>query len=286
MAQCARNAQPRGSITLYPRLRGALVRRLAAVLGSVALLTVVTSTPAPAAGQGDGEELVALPVGTDVDYQLGGVRSVPARVGVVVRDRTAEPETDRYNICYVNGFQTQDSERDFWAKRMKLVLHHHGEPVVDEAWGEWLLDIRTEAKRDRLAVIMGRWISGCADDGFDAVEFDNLDSFTRSGGLLDRADAVAFARLLIASAHGAGLAAGQKNLAQLDGTEIGYDFAVAEECGRYRECGDYVDHYGDQVLAIEYRARDFKRTCAHHGASLAVVLRDRALSSDGRRRWC
>lgn len=101
-----------------------------------------------------------------------------------------------------------------------------------------------------------------------------------------RADAVAFARLLIASAHDVGLAAGQKNLAQFDGTKVGYDFAVAEECGRYRECGDYVEHYGDQVLAIEYRARDFERTCTNHGAALAVVLRDRALSADGKRRWC
>ena len=37
------------------------------------------------------------------------------------------------------------------------------------------LDTRTDAKRRQLARIVGRWIDGCAADGFDAVEFDNLD---------------------------------------------------------------------------------------------------------------
>ena len=40
----------------------------------------------------------------------------------------------------------------------------------------------------KLAGIVGRWIAGCADDGFDAVELDNLDSFTRSRQLIERAD--------------------------------------------------------------------------------------------------
>ena len=101
-----------------------------------------------------------------------------------------------------------------------------------------------------------------------------------------RADALAFARLLTRRAHTAGLAAGQKNLADLDGTRIGYDFAVAEECGRYHECAAYARSYGARVLAIEYRARDFRWTCARYGDRLAVVLRDRDLSPTGVRRFC
>ncbi|MEP9361480.1 endo alpha-1,4 polygalactosaminidase [Nocardioides sp. CN2-186] len=227
-----------------------------------------------------------LPAGTDFDYQLGGNRPVPAHVGIVARDRNAEPVAGRYNICYVNGFQTQEDEQAFWKKHWSLVLKRHGKAVVDSAWGEWLLDLRTPTKRAALAEIVGDWTAGCADDGFDAVEYDNLDSFTRSHGLMDRADAIAYARLLVRSAHDAGLAAGQKNLASYDGTKIGFDFAVAEECGRYRECASYVDHYGDQVLSIEYRAKDFRWTCEHFGDQLPVVLRDLALSPTGVRRWC
>jgi hypothetical protein len=255
------------------------VRRLLVVL--LPLLLLSTGIPAYAVPR-----RIPLPVGTDVDYQLGGSRSVPANVGIVVRDRASRPLNGAYNVCYVNGFQTQPNERRFWRHRMGLVLRRHGHPVVDSAWGEWLLDIRTSRKRHRLADIMGRWTRGCAKKAFDAVEYDNLDSFTRGHGLLRRKQAIAYARLLVARAHAAGLAAGQKNLSDFNGRRIGYDFAVAEECGRYDECHRYVDDFGDQVLMIEYRAADFEKTCAGWGATHAVVLRDRDLTPEGVHQWC
>jgi hypothetical protein len=229
----------------------------------------------------------ALPTGTDVDYQLGGAADPPANVGIVVRDRTARPASGRFNICYVNGFQTQPGERSFWRKHPDLLLRDAaGDPVVDEAWGETLLDVRTAAKREALARIEGRWVRGCAGDGYAAVEYDNLDSFTRSDGLISKKQAVRFAGLLVKEAHRRGLAAGQKNLAGFDGTRIGYDFAVAEECGRYDECQRYVDHFGSQVLMIEYRQQDFDRTCAAYAATHAVELRDLDLTPTGVHRWC
>jgi hypothetical protein len=261
------------------------MKRLGAILfGGLAMVLIGGLTASPASPAYAAVE--PLPVGTDVDYQLGGSSSAPRHVGIVVRDREASPAPGRYNVCYVNGFQTQENERRFWKRHPDLVLREDGKPVRDEAWGEWLLDLRTADKRSRLAAIVGRWTRGCAGDGFDAVEFDNLDSFTRSHRLLERRHAVAYARLLVRGAHRAGLAAGQKNLARFDGRRVGYDFAVAEECGRYRECRSYVDHYGRQVLAIEYRARDFRRTCANVGDRLPVVLRDRDLSPGGVHRWC
>ena len=229
----------------------------------------------------------ALPTGTDVDYQLGGAADPAANVGIVVRDRTEAPAAGRFNVCYVNGFQTQPDERRFWHKHQDLLLHDAaGHLVVDEAWGETLLDVRTPAKRQALARIEARWVRGCARHGYAAVEYDNLDSFTRSDGLVSKKQAVRFAELLVARAHGSGLAAGQKNLAGFDGTRIGYDFAVAEECGRYDECQRYVDDFGDQVLMIEYRQQDFDRTCASYGATHAVELRDLDLTPAGVHRWC
>jgi hypothetical protein len=253
-----------------------VTRRLSLVLA--ALLLLAAAAPASAREP--------LPVGTDVDYQLGGVRYAPAHVGIVVRDRKARPVAGRYNVCYVNGFQTQADERGFWKHRMGLVLHRKGRPVVDSAWGEWLLDIRTPAKRKRLAGIVRTWTRTCTSRGFDAVEYDNLDSFTRSHGLIKRSQALLYARVLVRVAHTAGLSAGQKNLAGFDGRKVGYDFAVAEECGRYRECASYVAHYGRRVLSIEYRRVDFRWTCAHYGSRLPVVLRDLALSPRGVRAWC
>jgi hypothetical protein len=228
------------------------------------------------------------PVGTDFDYQLGGNRSVPDHVGIVVRDRTAAPlaADTAYNVCYVNGFQTQPDQKRFWRHHWSLVLKNDGRAVTDSAWGEWLLDIRTDHKRTRLARIMGRWVAGCADDGYDAVEYDNLDSFTRSRHLLEPADANAYARRLVRKGHAAGLAVAQKNRAGWDGREVGFDFAIAEECARWHECGSYVDHYGRHVLAVEYRRKDFRRACRGWSDRIAVVRRDLALSKHGVRRWC
>ncbi|MBC9733154.1 endo alpha-1,4 polygalactosaminidase [Nocardioides marmotae] len=268
-------------MSLLVGLLARLVARLVALAAGLALLSggpAVAGTPAAA-------DVEPLPVGTHADYQLGGVRSVPSSVGIVVRDRRAEP-AGRYDVCYVNAFQTQPDERRSWRGRRHLVLRHEGRPVRDEAWGEWLLDLRTPAKRRALARIVGRWVDRCAADGFEAVEYDNLDSFTRSRGLLTRRQALAYARLLVAEAHEAGLAAGQKNLAGLDGTRLGFDFAVAEECARYRECGAYAAVYGRRVVAVEYRRQDFRRACRHWGARLPVVLRDRAVSPTGVRRLC
>jgi len=229
----------------------------------------------------------ALPTGTDVDYQLGGAAEPAPNVGIVVRDRNAPPAAGRFNVCYVNGFQTQPDERRFWRRHPQLLLRDaEGRPVVDEAWGETLFDVRTPAKRRALARIVGRWVGGCARHGYAAVELDNLDSFTRSHGLVSRRQALRYAARLVAAAHRHGLAAGQKNLAGFDGTRIGYDFAVSEECGRYDECGRYVDDFGDYVLMVEYRARDFDATCAAYGATHAVVLRDRDLTPSGVHRWC
>ncbi|MEO8328933.1 MAG: endo alpha-1,4 polygalactosaminidase, partial [Candidatus Nanopelagicales bacterium] len=151
--------------------------------------------------------------------------------------------------------------------------------VVDSYWGEILLDISTASKRAAIADIVNGWIDGCAYSGFDAVEPDNLDSWTRSGGRLTQADAFALAGLLTAHAHDAGLAIGQKNAAGqvARGVDVGFDFAVAEECGRYNECGRYIKGYGNEVFVVEYRDQDFQKSCNTWGDELSIVRRDRGV---------
>ena len=263
-----------------PAYRGAVRRLLGLLIASVLLV--------PVGGGAAHARVEPMPRGTDGDYQLGGEDSVPSHVGIVARDRTESPVNAKYNVCYVNGFQTQPNEKRFWQhhSHRDLVLRKNGRPVVDENWGEWLLDIRTPAKRKRLASIMGRWIAGCAAHGFQAVEFDNLDSYTRSRWLLHREDAVAFARLLVREAHEAGLAAAQKNLADLDGTRLGFDLAVVESCAEFAECWRYVHYYGSQVLMVEYRRADFDKGCKRYGRTHPVVLRDLDLSPSYTPRFC
>lgn len=220
------------------------------------------------------------------DYQIGGAYTPPAGVKALSRDRGAQPVRGLYNVCYVNAFQTQPDAMDWWQKKNPdlLLRDSSGEPVNDEAWGEALLDTSTAAKRTRLANIVGGWVDGCAKSGFQAVEPDNLDSYERSGGRLTKAHNAAFAKLLATRAHAAGLAIGQKNTTDLLGQRksIGFDFAVAEECGRYDECADYATAYGNRVFVIEYTARDFSKACSSVGAKLSVVQRDLDVRPAGR----
>lgn len=262
-------------------------RRLAATFVVLASLVMASPVSGGAADAESPPRVPILPSNVDVDYQLGGGSAPAKRVGVVTRDRKESPVPGRFSICYVNAFQTQPGEKRLWRRHPDLVLRRAGRPVSDPLWPqEWILDLRTPATRRALAAMMDRWIAGCARKGFDAVEFDNLDTWTRFGPELRRSHAIAYARLLVRSAHRHGLAAGQKNWVEWNGRSVGFDFAVAESCGRWRECRGYSAHYGTRWFAVEYRRADFNRACRAVGSQVAVVLRDRALSPRGIRAWC
>ncbi|MFI8849469.1 endo alpha-1,4 polygalactosaminidase [Streptomyces sp. NPDC053499] len=225
------------------------------------------------------------PVHAGFDYQIGGGYTPPDGVRVVSRDRSDKPAAGRYSICYVNGFQAQPGALDWWQENHpELVLHDaDGKPVMDTDWNEALLDTRTAARRKALARIVGRWIEGCAEKGFQAVELDNLDSYERSGKRLTRGDNVKFAALLTRRAHRSGLAAGQKNGQELleQRSAMGFDFAVTEECGQYKECGQYAKAYDDRVLDVEYTAKGLAAACRTWGERLSIVRRDLDVSAEG-----
>ncbi|MEU3556955.1 endo alpha-1,4 polygalactosaminidase [Streptomyces fragilis] len=246
-----------------------------------ALLTAAAgcTTAADDTGRNTAPGKTALPrAGVDFDYQLGGPYTPPDTVGAVVRDRTERPVPGLYNVCYVNAFQAQPDALGWWRKHHPelLLRDADGEPVVDRDWDEVLLDTSTADGRRRLAEIVGGWVDGCAAAGYQAVEPDNLDSYERSDGLLTAADNLAFAELVARRAHSAGLAVAQKNTVALapEARELGFDFAVAEECGQYDECGAYADAYDDRVLVVEYRPSGFAAACEEWGGRLSVVLRD------------
>lgn len=215
------------------------------------------------------------PINGRLDYQLGGDYTPPDGVDIVSRDRLGRPAAGLYNICYVNGYQVQPGETGDWDN--DLVLRDgDGQPIIDPDWDEAILDISSADKRERIAVVVGGWIEQCANDGFDAVEIDNLDTYSRANGRISEDDAVAFMAMLSERAHRHGVAIAQKNSAEILSRrdEMGTDFVVVEECGRYRECGDFIDVYGDFVLMIEYRMQDFDRSCGELADSHAIVLRD------------
>lgn len=61
-----------------------------------------------------GQALANLPANAKFDYQIGDPYTPLADVRVITRDRTASPVPGLFNICYINAFQTQDTEKAFW----------------------------------------------------------------------------------------------------------------------------------------------------------------------------
>jgi hypothetical protein len=272
-----------------------------AVLAGVLLLIVSSDGDGPRADPATAASHAPPPANAGFDYQIAGDYPLPEGASVVSRDwYIGEPAGDpAYSICYVNAFQTQANEsgvdrpdeRTNWPR--KLILTKLGD---DPKWGgEYLVDVSSAQKRRRAARWVQQMIDGCAQKGFDAVEYDNLDSWTRFDGTplakkvpFGKRQALSYARLLAERAHAAGLAVGQKNTADINRAQshkVGFDFAIAEECARYNECDRYQRVYGDRVIVIEYRRQDFDSACETVGDELSVVLRDRQVTLPGSRRY-
>ena len=167
------------------------------------------------------------PANGPFSYQLGGAYPPEPGVKVVSRDRFAAPAVGLYNICYVNLLQTQPDEpgqsstdppygtTQWWKNNHPdlLLEDSAGEVIVDAEWNEALFDVRTAAARDQLLAVQSGWFSQCRDDGFQAIEPDNLDAHLRSAGLLTFAQTKAYLKLVVSYVHALGLAIAQKNTA-------------------------------------------------------------------------
>ncbi|BDX30794.1 hypothetical protein TUM20985_13410 [Mycobacterium antarcticum] len=257
-------------------------RSLPALLIATALLTACSAAT-------DTAEIRLPPTAGAFDYQLGGVDD-GTPLAVVVRDAGAPPMAGAYNVCYVNGFQSQPGDGDLWlgSHRAAVLRDADGAPVTDPDWpDEYVLDPSTESQRATILDVLGPLLTDCAAKGFDAVEIDNLDTFTRFAGRINEAAAIALARSYAELAHGQGLAIGQKNAAESAERarrEVGFDFAVAEECAAYRECDRYARVYGAHVLQIEYTDNlpaPFREVCASPDRAPLTILRDRDLVDRG-----
>ena len=235
-------------------------------------------------------QITQFPSHAIFDYQLGGGYPPAPGIGGVSRDSLDMPAKDMYSICYVNGFQSQPDERMMWLKahRALLLADEKGWPIVDPNWpDEFILNTATAKSRSQIAAIINRTINICAKKHFVAVEIDNLDSYTRSGGRLTENGALALARLYAVKAHALGLAIAQKNAGDLGKRgrgEVGFDFAVAEECRRFDECALYAHAYGSKVIDIEYTddlRGTIADTCADPQIPFSTIIRDRNLTRPG-----
>ena len=130
------------------------------------------------------------PTHAGFDYQIGGAYT-PAGRGPASSAATgrAAPAAGLYNICYVNAFQAQPGERE----PVGLPTCCCATPTARSS------STRTGARRCSTSARrpsasgsprkVNGWIDGCATKGYQAIEPDNYDSYTRSEKLLTAGDA-------------------------------------------------------------------------------------------------
>lgn len=191
--------------------------------------------------------------------QFTGELRVPAWASVVEvdgADTSAEVVADLHArglrvACYVSAGSTENYRDDASAFPSEVV----GAPLdgwPDERW----LDVR---RIDLLAPVMGSRVTDCADKGFDAIEFDNVDGWLHDSGFpLTRAHALAYLHWLIRTGHDHGLAVGLKNALDLIAPLAGeVDWALNEQCVEYAECDRYAPlvRRNVPVFVLEYTGR-------------------------------
>ena len=141
--------------------------------------------------------------------------------------------------------------------------------LEDPNWpGEYIIDISTPELREIAAEHVQQMLQTCARKGYQAVEFDNYDSYYRFDNTgFGPVEAVAYATLLVEQTHALGMAAAQKNAAELLGykDDVGFDFVIVESCGEWNECVQFRDAYGGAMVGIEYSDSAFSTACSDVG---------------------
>ncbi len=260
--------------------------RLTVGLGMVSAILFGTEGFSRAATTATKPAIRPLPIRSAFDYQLADDYPPGPYTSIVVRDwfsGKALPSPG-YSICSINAFQTQaedpdanrPDERSNWPTTVVSNIEDPGWP------GEFLIDLSSEKMRHAAFAHVKNMIDRCAQKGFAAIEFDNLDSYTRRPSLpFGQREALQFATMLTKHAHKWGLAVAQKNTPDLTKQQslkqVGFDFAIVERCAEYAECDRYTQTYGDAVLAVEYNVAGFAKACRISNRTFAVLLRDREL---------
>jgi hypothetical protein len=151
-------------------------------------------------------------------------------------------------ICYMSAGTWEDWRPD--AKKFPATVMGGGNGWPGEKW----LDIR---QLDVLGPIMEARLDICKAKGFDGVEPDNIDGYSNQTGLsLTYQDQLKYNTFLANAAHARGLSVGLKNdLEQVDDLLPYFDWALNEECFKYKECNMLTPFIqaGKPVFQVEYQ---------------------------------
>jgi endo-alpha-1,4-polygalactosaminidase (GH114 family) len=205
------------------------------------------------------------PQAFDIDYQTDGF----CTGGTITQENAAAVAAIHANgakaICYVDAGTAESFRPDYqeWVTfNNQIGGALFGKPVGGFRNEFWLNINNDKGQRDFILTQVGKRVDRCKANGFDAVEFDNVDAYQNKTGLSISSDTqLVFNTALANLAHRKGLTAGLKNdLGQATELRPWFDFAVNEQCFQYREC-DYPSPglagwtaAGQAVLNVEYKS--------------------------------
>jgi endo-alpha-1,4-polygalactosaminidase (GH114 family) len=163
-------------------------------------------------------------------------------------------------VCYIDA-GTWENWRPDAKKFPKYLLGLKNGDWTGERW----LDIARF--HGALSTIMRARVEMCREKGFNAIDFDNVDSYTNDTGFhITAADQLAYDVSLANSAHSLGLSVALTNdIEQIPQLLPYFDFAIDEQCFEYADCltsqngGKYgLNEFvtaGKAVFDIEYKLK-------------------------------
>jgi hypothetical protein len=132
-----------------------------------------------------------------------------------------------------------------------------GKPVAGFAEERWLDVDDQQGQRTFVLARVATRLERCKADGFDAVEFDNVEAYANRTGLpLSQSAQLLFDTALANLAHAHGLTAALKNdLEQIPALLSYFDMAINEQCQEFEECDALAPFVaaGKAVFQVEYR---------------------------------
>ena len=262
----------------------ALRLAFALLLGATACMAVAPAQPSSAAAPADWWK---PPLATSWQWQLGedaiDMSFDVDMYDIDLFDHSADTVAALHAqgskvVCYISVGSYEDWRPDA-DQFPEAVLGKDYEGWEGEKW----LDIR---QIDLLAPIMRARLDLCKSKGFDAVEPDNMDSYTNDTGFpLTAADQLAYNRWLATEAHARGLSIGMKNDPdQVADLVDDFDWALTEGCFDQGWCEEMMPFLqaGKPVFAAEYTdtqitLADFCPAAATLGIN--AILKDRELTA-------
>jgi hypothetical protein len=233
----------------------------------------------PPAGGG----IAVKPQVFDIDFQTDGF----CTGGTITQENSAAVAAIHANgahaICYVDAGTAESFRPDY----QDYVNFNNatggalfGKPVGGFRNEFWLNINNDKGQRNFILSEVGKRVDRCKADGFDAVEFDNVDAYQNKTGLTISSDTqLLFNTSLANLAHSKGLTVALKNdVGQVNELKPWFDFAINEQCFQFHECNFPAPGLagwassGLAVLNVEYKSLNCSQAASFNISSILKTV--------------